>query len=195
MIRVANDEQLSIKQNDVQLKGWSIESRVYAEDPERNFMPSIGRLTHYDPPPETDTVRVDTGVFDGGEISMHYDPMIAKLVTYGETRSAAIEEMSNALDGYLIRGVSHNIPFLASVLQNSDFAAGEISTGFIEQHYPDGFQADQQQCSNVNWLLAVAVTLQHQSDDSANSYLQTQTREYSASLNRPSIFNSFYTIR
>ena len=182
MIRVADNEKLAMAQNDVQLTGWAIESRVYAEDPTRNFMPSIGRLTHYSPPDESDTVRVDTGVYDGGEISMYYDPMIAKLVTYGATRDEAIAAMSNALDGYLIRGVSHNIPFLASVLQKTDFIEGDLSTGFIEQHYPDGFSADLQSCDHPDWLVAISATLQHQADNRADSRSKRLAREYQAKL-------------
>ena len=112
MIRVANGEKLPLAQADVTLTGWALESRVYAEDPFRNFMPSIGRLSRYEPPPETATVRVDTGIKEGSEVSMFYDPMIAKLITYGDTRDEAITEMHNALDQYYIRGVSHNISFL-----------------------------------------------------------------------------------
>ena len=152
MIRVAAGETLPIKQSDVQMHGWAIEARVYAEDPDRNFMPSIGRLTHYQPPAEGDaqtlqsddsnaTVRVDTGVFEGGEISMYYDPMIAKLVTHANTREAAIDAMSDALDRYVIRGVNHNIAFLNALVNHPAFRKGDLTTGFIDEHYPDGFSS------------------------------------------------------
>ncbi|MCW2247262.1 propionyl-CoA carboxylase alpha chain [Azospirillum fermentarium] len=141
MIRVANGEKLAIKQEDVRLNGWALEARVYAEDPYRNFLPSTGRLTHYQPPAEDPHVRVDTGVYDGGEISMYYDPMIAKLCTWGSTRDAAIARMREALDQYYIRGVSHNIPFLASLMANQCFVDGRLTTNFIAEEYPNGFHA------------------------------------------------------
>jgi len=139
MLRVAYGEKLSIKQKDVKLTGWSMETRVYAEDPIRNFMPSIGRLSRYVPPAISDTVRVDTGVYEGAEISMFYDPMIAKLITTGETREEAIAEMRMALDAYYIRGISHNIPFLSALMAHPRFRSGNMTTGFIAEEYPDGF--------------------------------------------------------
>ncbi len=141
MIRVAAGETLAMRQEDIALNGWSFECRVYAEDPDRNFMPSTGRLSHYLPPDASDTVRVDTGVRAGSEISMFYDPMIAKLVTWGETRADAIVAMRDALDNYVIRGVQHNIPFLTALLDHDDFKSGELHTGFIDTHYPDGFSS------------------------------------------------------
>jgi propionyl-CoA carboxylase alpha chain len=141
MIRVAAGEELSLTQEDVTLTGWAMESRVYAEDPYRSFLPSIGRLTTYQPPEEIEgEVRVDTGVTPGSEISMFYDPMIAKLITYGETREEAIDRNLAALDKYLIRGISHNIDFLAAVMQHPRFRSGDITTGFIAEEYPDGFE-------------------------------------------------------
>jgi propionyl-CoA carboxylase alpha chain len=141
MIRIANDEPLALKQDDVELRGWAMETRVYAEDPFRNFLPSIGRLVKYAPPIETDSVRVDTGIEEGSEVSMFYDPMIAKLITYGENRQQAIERMSDALDAYYIRGVSHNISFLNALIMHPRFAAGRLTTNFIAEEYPDGFHA------------------------------------------------------
>ncbi|MDJ0927098.1 MAG: acetyl/propionyl/methylcrotonyl-CoA carboxylase subunit alpha [Gammaproteobacteria bacterium] len=141
MFRVAAGEKLPLMQQDVKLKGWAVEARVYAEDPFRNFMPSIGRLAHYRPPAETSTVRVDTGIEEGSEVSMFYDPMIAKLVTFGDTRDRAIANMNNALDEYYIRGVSHNISFLNAVLAHPRFREGRLSTNFIAEEYPDGFHA------------------------------------------------------
>ncbi|MGD8828970.1 MAG: acetyl/propionyl/methylcrotonyl-CoA carboxylase subunit alpha [Pseudomonadales bacterium] len=141
MIRVANDEPLAITQSDVQLTGWALEARVYAEDPFRNFLPSIGRLVQYQPPAESATVRVDSGIEEGSEVSMFYDPMIAKLITYGETRDQAIDRMGCALDAYYIRGVNHNISFLNALIAHPRFREGRLSTNFIAEEYPDGFHA------------------------------------------------------
>ena len=143
MIRVAYGEALTLKQEDIKLNGWAIESRLYAEDPYRNFLPSIGRLQTYRPPlevaEESRVVRNDTGVFEGGEISMYYDPMIAKLCTWGPDRATAIEHMRNALDGFEMEGICHNLPFLAAVYDHEKFISGNITTAFIEEEYPDGF--------------------------------------------------------
>ncbi|HKL44822.1 MAG TPA: acetyl/propionyl/methylcrotonyl-CoA carboxylase subunit alpha [Roseovarius sp.] len=143
MIRIANGEALSIKQDDVKINGWAIENRLYAEDPYRGFLPSIGRLTRYRPPEEgplgDGIVRNDTGVFEGGEISMYYDPMIAKLCTWAPTRGKAIEMMRNALDRFEVEGIGHNLPFVAAVMDHPKFIAGEMTTAFIEEEYPDGF--------------------------------------------------------
>jgi propionyl-CoA carboxylase alpha chain len=159
MIRVAAGEKLSFGQEDVKLDGWAVEARVYAEDPFRNFMPSIGRLTRYRPPEETKDVRVDTGVYEGGEISMYYDPMIAKLIAGGRTRDEAIGRMRGALDAYYIRGVSHNIPFLAALMAHPRFAEGRLSTGFIEEEYPEGFRTEDALHDDPRLLVAVAATL------------------------------------
>ena len=158
MIRVANGEPLSITQDDVTLTGWAIENRVYAEDPYRNFLPSIGRLTRYRPPAEVaagpmqvngkwaddavegaTAVRNDTGVYEGGEISMYYDPMIAKLCTWAPTRDEAIEAMRIALDSFELEGIGHNLPFVAAVMDHPIFIKGDMTTAFIEEQYPDGF--------------------------------------------------------
>ena len=144
MIRVADGEKLSISQADVGINGWAIENRLYAEDPYRGFLPSIGRLSRYRPPAEVAedgrAVRNDTGVFEGGEISMYYDPMIAKLCTWAPTREAAIEEMRVALDSFEIEGIGHNLPFLAAVMDHPKFISGDMTTAFIEEEYPEGFQ-------------------------------------------------------
>ena len=140
MIRVASGEKLALTQKQVKLDGWAIEARVYAEDPVRNFVPSIGRLVRYRPPEEDETVRVDTGVYEGAEIGMYYDPMIAKLVTYGPTRDAAIARMEDALDAFHIRGVNHNVPFLAAILRSPRFRSGNLTTGFIAEEFPEGFR-------------------------------------------------------
>ncbi|MGB1751351.1 MAG: acetyl-CoA carboxylase biotin carboxylase subunit [Paracoccaceae bacterium] len=143
MIRVAHGEKLSIRQSDVKLNGWAIESRLYAEDPYRNFLPSIGRLSTYRPPAESSTetsvVRNDTGVFEGGEISMYYDPMIAKLCTWAPDRLGAIEHMRLALDRFEVEGIGHNLPFLSAVMDHPKFVKGDITTAFIAEEYPDGF--------------------------------------------------------
>ena len=143
MIRVAYGEKLAIKQSDVKIKGWAIEARVYAEDPYRNFLPSTGRLVRYQPPAEGTagglTIRNDTGVYEGGEISMFYDPMIAKLCTHGPDRLAAIDHMARALDEFHIEGIQHNIPFVNAIMEHPRFRSGNITTGFIAEEYPDGF--------------------------------------------------------
>ncbi len=159
MIRVAAGEPLTITQDDVTLTGWAIENRLYAEDPYRGFLPSIGRLSRYRPPVEiaagplldndkwqgdapagNAAVRNDTGVFEGGEISMYYDPMIAKLCTWAPTRDQAIEAMRIALDSFEVEGIGHNLPFLSAVMDHPIFIAGDMTTAFIEEQYPDGFE-------------------------------------------------------
>ncbi|WP_317055107.1 acetyl/propionyl/methylcrotonyl-CoA carboxylase subunit alpha [Roseovarius rhodophyticola] len=159
MIRVAAGEKLKIKQSDLKIGGWAIENRLYAEDPYRGFLPSIGRLTRYRPPVEVaagpmleaDTwhddapsgetgVRNDTGVYEGGEISMYYDPMIAKLCTWGPDRASAIEAMRVALDSFEVEGIGHNLPFVAAVMDHPKFISGDMTTAFIEEEYPEGFE-------------------------------------------------------
>ena len=163
MIRVAAGEPLTIKQSDVKLTGWAVESRVYAEDPTRNFMPSIGRLTTYRPPVESEkngiTVRNDTGVYEGGEISIWYDPMIAKLVTHAATREAAIDAQAQALDAFAIEGIRHNIPFLTALMAHPRWRAGKLSTGFIAEEYKDGFQNPPAEGESAKILSAVAVAI------------------------------------
>ncbi len=145
MIRVANGEPLPFRQEDLKINGWAMESRLYAEDPYRNFLPSIGRLTRYRPPvegitPRGGVVRNDTGVYEGGEISMYYDPMIAKLCTWGKDRAAAIEEMRLALDTFEVEGIGHNLPFCSAVMDHPRFTSGNITTAFIAEEFPEGFQ-------------------------------------------------------
>ncbi len=143
MIRVAAGEKLPFAQSDVKLNGWAMESRLYAEDPYRNFLPSIGRLIRYRPPAEvandTHAVRNDTGVYEGGEISRFYDPMIAKLCSWGQDRATALEVMRNALDEFELEGIGHNLPFLSAVMDHPKFVSGDMTTAFIEEEYPDGF--------------------------------------------------------
>jgi len=165
MIRVAAGEKLPFKQADIKLNGWAVESRVYAEDPFRNFLPSIGRLVKYRPPAEGKkdgvTVRNDTGVFEGGEISMFYDPMIAKLVTHAPTRAAAIEAQAGALDAFYIDGIQHNMPFLAAMMQHPRWRSGKLSTGFIKEEFPDGFEPRAPEGADLITLAAVAGAIDH----------------------------------
>ena len=139
MIKIAAGEKLSISQLDVKLNGWAIESRICSEDPTRGFLPSSGRITQYEEPLKSPHIRVDTGVSVGGEVSMFYDPMIAKLCTYHETREQAIETMRTGLSSFVIQGISHNISFLEAVMSHPRFISGDINTGFIAEEYPAGF--------------------------------------------------------
>jgi propionyl-CoA carboxylase alpha chain len=165
MIRIAAGEKLSIRQQDLKLNGWAIESRIYAEDPFRNFLPSTGRLVTYRPPAERSeggvTVRNDTGVYEGGEISLWYDPLIAKLITHADTREAAIDAQAQALDAFAIDGIRHNIPFLAGLMQHARFRAGRLSTAFIAEEYPTGFAAHPVEGEAAQVLAAVAAAIDH----------------------------------
>jgi propionyl-CoA carboxylase alpha chain len=177
MITVAAGEALPIQQADVTLNGWAIESRVYAEDPFRNFLPSIGRLAHYRPPMESERVRVDTGIVEGSEVSMFYDPMIAKLVTYGENRDQAINFMADALDAYYIRGVSHNISFLNALISHPRFREGRLTTNFIAEEYPDGFRAED--VPQIDALLPIAIaTVVHRRHIDRSAEISGQTRRF-----------------
>ena len=179
MIRVAAGEPLAIKQADVKRNGWSIECRINAEDPFRNFLPSTGRLVKFRPPEQTmfqaDTastlgVRVDTGVYEGGEIPMYYDSMIAKLIVHGSDRQDAIEKMREALNGFVIRGVSSNIPFQAALLAHPQFVSGDFNTGFIAEHYSHGFVTEDVPHDDPNFLVAVA------------SFIRRKSRERTAQI-------------
>ena len=165
MIRVAAGEKLAIKQSDVTLTGSAVESRIYAEDPYRNFLPSTGRLVKYRPPAEGSeggiTVRNDTGVYEGGEISIYYDPMIAKLVTHADTRAKAIAAQARALDAFYIDGIRHNIPFLSALMQHKRWQEGRLSTGFIAEEYPDGFTAAAPEGLVARRIAAVAAAVDH----------------------------------
>jgi propionyl-CoA carboxylase alpha chain len=165
MIRVAAGEKLKLTQKNVTLTGWAVESRVYAEDPFRNFLPSIGRLVKYRPPAESEsggvTVRNDTGVQEGGEISIYYDPMIAKLVTHAPSRAAAIEAQSMALDSFYIDGIRHNIPFLSALMSHPRWREGKLSTGFIAEEFPRGFSARAPEGEIARRLAAVAAAIDH----------------------------------
>src|SRR4029077_12417560 len=165
MIRIAAGEKLAIRQSDVKFDGWAVESRVYAEDPYRNFLPSTGRLTRYRPPQEQTangvTVRNDTGVYEGGEISLYYDPMIAKLVTHAPTRAAPIAAQSDALDAFVIDGIRHNIPFLAALMAHPRWQAGKLSTGFIAEEFPAGFHPQAPEGEAAEVIAAVAAAIDH----------------------------------
>ncbi|MGK6317808.1 biotin/lipoyl-containing protein, partial [Neorhizobium sp. DT-125] len=162
MIRVAAGEKLAFGQDDVRLTGWAVESRLYAEDPYRNFLPSIGRLTRYRPPAEGGrddgtVVRNDTGVFEGGEISMYYDPMIAKLCTWAPDRLGAIEAMGAALDDFEVEGIGHNLPFLAAVMSQERFRSGKLTTAYIAEEFPDGFAGVRPDEAAARKLAAIAI--------------------------------------
>ncbi|RWI48944.1 MAG: acetyl/propionyl/methylcrotonyl-CoA carboxylase subunit alpha [Mesorhizobium sp.] len=161
MIRVAAGQKLRFAQDDVKLEGWAIESRLYAEDPYRNFLPSIGRLTRYRPPvegPRKDgtIVRNDTGVFEGGEISMYYDPMIAKLCAWAPDRSGAIDAMAGALDDFEVEGIGHNLPFLSAVMAQPRFRDGRLTTAYIAEEFPEGFHGVEPDDAQARLLAAVA---------------------------------------
>jgi propionyl-CoA carboxylase alpha chain len=170
MIRIAAGESLALKQGDVQSKGWAIESRIYAEDPFRGFMPSSGRLKTYRPPKEGQsargvTVRLDSGVYEGGEIPVYYDPIIAKLVVHAGSRPVAIEAMAAALDTFYIDGIRHNIQFLAAVMGNKNWRSGNISTGFIESEFPSRFMGVSLDRDLELKLLAVAGAMDHRESE------------------------------
>ncbi|WP_336056309.1 acetyl/propionyl/methylcrotonyl-CoA carboxylase subunit alpha [Nitratireductor sp. CH_MIT9313-5] len=164
MIKVAAGQKLELAQNDVKLNGWAIESRIYAEDPVRNFLPSIGRLTRYRPPEEGRegdiVIRNDTGVAEGSEISMFYDPMIAKLCSWAPDRLTAIDAMSEALDRFVIDGIEHNIPFLAALMRHERWREGRLTTGFIAEEYPDGFSIPAPDGEQAQVLAAVALAME-----------------------------------
>jgi propionyl-CoA carboxylase alpha chain len=161
MIRIAAGEKLAFGQDDVKLEGWAIESRLYAEDPYRNFLPSIGRLSRYRPPVEGvkqdgTIVRNDTGVFEGGEISMYYDPMVAKLCTWAKDRTSAIDAMATALDGFEVEGIGHNLPFLSAVMSQERFRSGNLTTAYIAEEFPEGFSGVQPDADALRILAAIA---------------------------------------
>ncbi len=168
MLKVASGEKLALKQNDVKLKGSAVEVRIYAEDPERNFLPSTGRLVLYRPPKlgteDGVTTRLDSGVEEGGDISVYYDPMIAKLVTHAPKRLEAIEHMGSALDAFAIDGFRHNIPFLAVLMRNERWKEGRLSTKFIAEEFPDGFTPPRPQGEVRDTMVAVAAAIDHMSN-------------------------------
>jgi len=164
MIRVAAGEKLKLAQSDVKINGWAIESRIYAEDPERNFLPSIGRLSRYRPPDEKAgkiSIRNDTGVYEGAEISIHYDPMIAKLCTHAPDRSQAVSCMRDALDSFVIDGVVSNINFLSDLMAHKRWLTGDITTGLIAEEYPDGFALRKPDHKDLTKFASVAAAIDH----------------------------------
>jgi len=199
MIRVAAGEKLPMSQDDIGINGWAIENRVYAEDPYRGFLPSIGRLVRYDPPaalahqepvvgtPAEAYVRVDDGVIEGGEVSMFYDPMIAKLVTWGKTRDEAADLQVQALDNFLIEGPGHNIDFLSALMQHPRFRSGELTTGFIAEEYPDGFEGAATSEERMRVIAAIAAGI-----ESTHQALQ---RQVSGQLDGPQPVTSDWVVR
>ncbi len=165
MIRIAAGEKLRLKQSDVKLAGWAVETRIYAEDPERNFLPSIGRLVRYRPPPDATTagisLRNDAGVYEGGEISLYYDPMIAKLITHAPSRAQAIAAQADALDAFTIDGFRHNISFLSALMQHPRWQEGRLSTAFLAEEFPDGFRPLPPTRETARVLAAVAAAADH----------------------------------
>jgi propionyl-CoA carboxylase alpha chain len=175
MIRVAYGEKLAITQDDIKIDGWAIENRVYAEDPYRGFLPSTGRIVRYNPPVPgwagdirgVDGVRVDDGVADGGEVSMFYDPMIAKLITWGPTRDEAADKQIAALDRFELEGLGHNIDFVSAIMQHPRFRSGELTTGFIAEEYPDGFTGAPADEDLTRKLCAIAAVVAKRNSDRA----------------------------
>ena len=160
MIRVAAGAKLPLAQKDIKARGWAIEARLYAEDPARGFLPSIGRLRRYIEPPQGDGVRIDTGVVEGSEISVHYDPMIAKLVAHGQDRAAANAKLRQALDAYYVRGINHNAAFLSALLAHPRFQEGRLTTNFIAEEFPDGFKPEHADETTKRHLVAAAAVMQ-----------------------------------
>jgi propionyl-CoA carboxylase alpha chain len=169
MIRVAAGEPLGLTQKDIKPSGWAVEARVYAEDPERNFLPSIGRLTRYVPPSAAHGLRIDSGVREGDQISIHYDPMIAKVIGSGPDRAAAIGALRRALDSFIIRGISHNLPFLSAVLANAEFGAGRFTTDFIAKTFPEGFTGAAHSAAERADLLSVAAAVHQRTVERDNA--------------------------
>jgi propionyl-CoA carboxylase alpha chain len=178
MIRVAAGEKLSFGQKDIQRNGWSMECRINADDPYRNFLPSTGRLVRYQPPEEVNGVRVDTGVYEGGEIPMHYDSMIAKLIVHGKDRLDAITKMRAALNEFVIRGIHSNIPFQAALMQHPRFISGDFNTGFIAEQFPHGFRASDVKAEDPKLMDALATAVHRRYlDRAAGIYGQLEGHE------------------
>jgi propionyl-CoA carboxylase alpha chain len=182
MIRIASGEVLKFKQKDLQVRGSAIETRIYAEDPYRDFMPSIGRVSKYCAPDHLDFIRIDTGIEEGSDVSIFYDPMIAKLIAYGEDREQSIDRMLLALDQFHISGVSHNINFLSSIMQKKKYREGNTTTNFIQEQFPDGFQGE---VASENEMLIVASVLAciHQNNiERYQTVLTNETKQSSWSI-------------
>ncbi len=182
MIRVAANEPLSFTQADISASGWAVEARVYAEDPARNFLPSSGRLVRCQSPEESQQVRVDTGVYEGSEVSIYYDPMIAKLIVHGTTRPEAYDRLQYALSEYLISGVTSNLPFLQNLIQRKEVRTGEINTGYIEHVYPNGYDFESAKSDRVHIPVMTAMIMHYTSElQSAELGGQLNTRNWSTS--------------
>ena len=179
MILIAAGEPLQLKQNEIRTIGSAIEARIYAEDPYRDFMPSIGRLQRFRIPENLESVRVDTGIEEGSEVSMFYDPMIAKLIVHGDNRNLAIDNMLQALDQFFISGVSHNLNFLCSILQNDRFRSGNTTTNFIQQQYPDGYQEEKLN-SRQQLIAASIMACIHQSNIERLKFIPENVSKHSA---------------
>ncbi len=182
MIKIALDQKLPFKQEDIKLNGWAIESRIYAEDPARGFLPSSGRINLYIEPEENENIRVDSGVYEGGEVSMFYDAMIAKLCSYGSNRAEAIEHMRHALGSYAIGGVSHNISFLETIMKNEKFIKGDLSTSFIKNEFPAGFLGSELDTEIKEVLLVVAMQIflkNYQRNSKINGQLRNRKKQIS----------------
>lgn len=192
MIRVGYGETLTLRQDDIKIDGWAIESRIYAEDPFRNFLPSTGRLGRYQPPREGRdggvTIRNDTGVYEGGEISIYYDPMIAKLCTHAPDRASATQAMARALDAFVIDGIRHNIPFLSAIMRHERWMSGNLTTGFIAEEYPDGFAGAPMDEAIRRRLISVAALLDHVENE--------RKRKISGQISgRPVTFSRYRVVR
>ncbi|PZU11468.1 acetyl/propionyl/methylcrotonyl-CoA carboxylase subunit alpha [Sphingomonas sp.] len=186
MIRVAYGEKLAFTQEDIGINGWAVENRVYAEDPYRGFLPSTGRLVRYRPPETSETVRVDDGVYEGSDISMFYDPMIAKLITWGATREKAIDAQITALDRFEIEGIGHNVDFLSALMQHPRFRSGDITTGFIAEEYPEGFRGAPTPEKLTERLAAIAAI--------AGSAEAARAAEIDQRLNGPIVANAEWVV-
>ena len=196
MIKIAAGEKLNVTQDDIKFKGWAIESRIYAEDPERNFMPSTGRLVRYKPPIGMSNIRNDTGVYEGGEISMFYDPMISKLCSYADTRLEACELMQAALNNFEISGIQNNLNLLASIVKSKKFLDGDINTGFIAEEYPNGFSSEIKNKEDSLMFSLVAIFAHIKNNNSDNNNLKLNERSLIASVgNNIFEFKTYNTIK
>jgi len=196
MIKIAAGEKLNVTQDDIKFKGWAIESRIYAEDPERNFMPSTGRLIRYKPPLGMNNIRNDTGVYEGGEISMFYDPMISKLCAYADTRLDACNLMQAALNNFEISGIQNNLNLLASIIKNKRFLDGDINTGFIDEEYPNGFSSEVKGKEDSLLFSLVATFAYIRNDNNNNINLKLNERSLIASVNNNIFqFKAYNTIK
>ena len=197
MIKIAAGEKLNVTQDDIKFKGWAIESRIYAEDPERNFMPSTGRLIRYKPPKGMSNIRNDTGVYEGGEISMFYDPMISKLCSYADTRLEACRLMQNALNNFEISGIKNNLNLLASIVKSKKFLDGDINTGFIAEEYPNGFSSEikSREDSLMFSLVAIFADIKNNNSNNNNNLKLNERSLVASSGNNIFEFKVYNTIK